>query len=650
MLSMRLLNKVAPLAITLFVFIFGTQSAFSQVQTTWTGASSGTWSDATNWTNGVAGSLDEATFTGAGIAPVIPATGIAVDAIVVTGTQIFDLQGALTTNDLTINAGYSLTLNKTGGGLLNMNGDCKLLATFVAGSSLEGSGSVPVTVNIGSAGKVWMEGVTTVGTSFGENIQTNLTMPANPNKHAPNPNFVQSDLCFYGNLHINYNDVELGPYNLYMGPNPLGQITGYNMDAADKSAAGSIVTLNENYAYHDPNNTSGPDIGRLCKGYDNSQAALDSDFMFPLRTMAYEGMALLMMRVVSSCTDVANISTTEVPFANIQARTVFNSTGQGGHPGAESSTPTVWHHWPIISAGMPEEYVDVNNVYYEGTGIAGYVEFHNNYRNGGTSLFSAIYKDNLEEQNPLSDDPLTAGTWDLRGSILTTTTTGNKRLVPFGPYYDQTADCMQGFGDIGVGTNSGGNIPVELTSFSAHYMDGSVRLSWQTATELNNNGFYVERAIDGEGYMWEEIGFVQGAGNSNVPLDYRYEDVLDADMQHLPKIAYRLRQVDRDGTTDYSNIVYAYSDVRPLTVEMYEAYPNPFNPSTTLSFSLQETVHATLKVYNTFGQEVATVMNKTLDAGYHTVEFRGSELPSGVYIAVLEAAGSVQQQKLVLNK
>ena len=90
--------------------------------------------------------------------------------------------------------------------------------------------------------------------------------------------------------------------------------------------------------------------------------------------------------------------------------------------------------------------------------------------------------------------------------------------------------------------------------------------------------------------------------------------------------------------------------MRPLSIEMYQAYPNPFNPSTTLSFSLQETVHVTLKVYNTFGQEVATVVNKAMDAGYHSVEFRGSELPSGMYIAVLEAAGNVQQQKLVLNQ
>jgi hypothetical protein len=207
---------------------------------------------------------------------------------------------------------------------------------------------------------------------------------------------------------------------------------------------------------------------------------------------------------------------------------------------------------------------------------------------------------------------------------------------------------MYGYGDISCGEAGGGPIPVELTSFSARYYDGTVRLDWQTATELNNHGFYVERSLDGED--WEEISFVEGAGTSNVPLKYMYTDRLMDMLRHAPTIAYRLRQEDRDGTVDYSGIVYAQTGVQPEGVELYKAYPNPFNPSTTLSFSLQEAAHVTMKVYNTFGQEVAMVANTNFDAGFHTVEFEGAELPSGVYIAVLDAAGSVHQQKLVLNK
>ena len=143
---------------------------------------------------------------------------------------------------------------------------------------------------------------------------------------------------------------------------------------------------------------------------------------------------------------------------------------------------------------------------------------------------------------------------------------------------------------------------------------------------------------------------MQGAGSSNTPLAYDFTDILDRSLTDVPQIAYRLRQEDRDGTTDYSGIVYAYTGAMADRVELYEAYPNPFNPSTTLSFSLQEAAHVSLKVYNTFGQEVATVSNQTFDAGFHTVTFEGAALPSGVYIAVLDAAGSVQQQKLVLNK
>jgi hypothetical protein len=177
-------------------------------------------------------------------------------------------------------------------------------------------------------------------------------------------------------------------------------------------------------------------------------------------------------------------------------------------------------------------------------------------------------------------------------------------------------------------------MPVELTSFSARYIDRSVRLSWNTATELNNFGFAVERSQDSRN--WEEVGFVQGFGTSLSPKSYAYTDYLKDEAAFAPQLAYRLRQMDRDGTTDYSNIVYV---------------KNPFNPATTISFTMQESANVNLKVYNTFGQEVATLLSNTaMDAGLHTVPFNGDQLPSGVYLAVLEANGARQQQKLVLNK
>ena len=78
--------------------------------------------------------------------------------------------------------------------------------------------------------------------------------------------------------------------------------------------------------------------------------------------------------------------------------------------------------------------------------------------------------------------------------------------------------------------NGGGNVPlpVELSSFSALVNSNNVNLNWKTATEVNNNGFEVQREVRNQkseaGSQWEKIGFVQGHGNSNSPKEYSFID------------------------------------------------------------------------------------------------------------------------------
>ena len=79
-------------------------------------------------------------------------------------------------------------------------------------------------------------------------------------------------------------------------------------------------------------------------------------------------------------------------------------------------------------------------------------------------------------------------------------------------------------------------------------------------------------------------------------------------------------------------------------------YPNPFNPSTVISFSLPTQSNTRLVVYNVIGQEVATLLNGMQSAGEHNVTFNASNLPSGVYYYKLEAAGTSQVQKMLLAR
>ena len=91
--------------------------------------------------------------------------------------------------------------------------------------------------------------------------------------------------------------------------------------------------------------------------------------------------------------------------------------------------------------------------------------------------------------------------------------------------------------------------PVELTSFSGQLEDSIVHLSWTTATEVNNEGFEVERAI--QIGQWQEIGFVEGRGTTNEPQIYEFKDSLINVVAE--RISYRLKQIDYDGTFQYSD-------------------------------------------------------------------------------------------------
>ena len=163
-------------------------------------------------------------------------------------------------------------------------------------------------------------------------------------------------------------------------------------------------------------------------------------------------------------------------------------------------------------------------------------------------------------------------------------------------------------------------IPVELNNFVANANDGKVYLSWETATEINNSGFYIERRNTNSGENetdWVEIGFEEGKGNSTERNFYSFEDHPLYDGTYH----YRLRQVDYDGSFKYSNEV----EVNLFSVKSFELsqnYPNPFNPSTTISFQLPEESFISLKVYDAIGTEVETIAEGEYPAGVHEVIFR----------------------------
>ncbi|MCA2004831.1 MAG: S8 family serine peptidase [Ignavibacterium sp.] len=191
-------------------------------------------------------------------------------------------------------------------------------------------------------------------------------------------------------------------------------------------------------------------------------------------------------------------------------------------------------------------------------------------------------------------------------------------------------------------------IPVELSMFNAKADRDNVIVEWQTATETNNQGFEVQRKREGaEG--WTVAGYVSGKGTTTERQSYQYVDK----QLKAGKYIYRLKQIDLDGTIEYSQEIEVEVSV-PDEYVLYQNYPNPFNPSTTIEFSIPEKSEVVLSIYNSLGEKVRELVNGSMEAGYQRVVFDARELPSGTYVYQINAKGStksfIQSKKMTLVK
>ena len=188
-------------------------------------------------------------------------------------------------------------------------------------------------------------------------------------------------------------------------------------------------------------------------------------------------------------------------------------------------------------------------------------------------------------------------------------------------------------------------VPVEMISFNAEVNENGIKLKWETATELNNTGFDVERRSDQT--QFEKIGFIEGKGTTTEKQEYNF---LDASVKGKGKYYYRLKQIDHDGTETYTDILEVDYAVIPTVFSLSQNYPNPFNPTTTIQFGIPKEVKVTLKIYDAIGSEVATIVNEKLEPGYYQYQWNASTYASGVYFYRLTAESFVSTKKLILIK
>lgn len=192
----------------------------------------------------------------------------------------------------------------------------------------------------------------------------------------------------------------------------------------------------------------------------------------------------------------------------------------------------------------------------------------------------------------------------------------------------------------------GDPFPVELSSFTVLINGISVVLLWKTETEVSNYGFEIERNSNSNAVgLWDKIGFIEGFGNSNSPKNYSFTDI------NPPQgiSYYRLKQIDNDGKYQYSNVLNIEFGI-PLQYELKQNFPNPFNPTTHITYNLPADGIVTIKIYDISGSEVATLVNENKKAGIYSITFNGNNFASGIYLCKMTGSNYTKSIKMLMIK
>jgi hypothetical protein len=174
-------------------------------------------------------------------------------------------------------------------------------------------------------------------------------------------------------------------------------------------------------------------------------------------------------------------------------------------------------------------------------------------------------------------------------------------------------------------------------------------LKWTTVSEVNNYGFVVQRGSSKESLADADGGFISGHGTTLLRHEYLWTD-------KAPVACYRLRQIDLDGTSHFSDVIgftptnVESSTSNPRTFSLGQNYPNPFNPSTTITYELPMSSEVRLSVHDMLGREVSLLVNESSDAGVHEARFDASGFSSGVYFYRLRAGDFVSMKQMLVLK
>ncbi len=213
---------------------------------------------------------------------------------------------------------------------------------------------------------------------------------------------------------------------------------------------------------------------------------------------------------------------------------------------------------------------------------------------------------------------------------------GPGMLLPIG-------DCSVSMPVLGVSAGDCSSVvPVELSIFEAKYINESkdIEIRWVTETELDNDGFYLERSFDGK--KFEIIHWTNGYGTSIEPHEYTFKDL------KLPIAAnyyYRLQQVDTDGSIEYSDLIQV-GRKKDITV-VGRVYPNPVNSEAWIDIEANEMIDAKLWLYDTAGNLQSNI-EVELNKGNNTIKLPIVSFDSKLLFAKVQVDNTIIHRKLML--
>jgi hypothetical protein len=189
-------------------------------------------------------------------------------------------------------------------------------------------------------------------------------------------------------------------------------------------------------------------------------------------------------------------------------------------------------------------------------------------------------------------------------------------------------------------------IPVEFKSFHASRMDDRIILEWTVEQEQNSAGYEVQRQFADEA-AWRMIGYLAAAGSGTGARAYTFSEPVTAQHRASGAVAYRIKAVETDGSSQYSPLSEIRFE-RALFPVLYQSYPNPANPTASISYSLPYASEVRVEIFDALGKCVRTLRQSSEEAGLHSAGVELSGLPSGIYTCQLSACGAILQKRLTV--